>query len=409
MAGPAAILSWAIGGVFVLFIAMSYAELSGMLPRTGAIVRYPQLSHGSYTGWVIGWTCWLSAVSVPAIEAEAVVTYVGGKFPSAGFEHTSHGVQVLSGWGIGFGVGLMALFFALSYFGIRLLGEWNRWFTWWKLLIPIATFCMLFVVFRADRRGPLHALEIGFVGATNWGRAGIHLGGWAALTGSRWGATPLYSALQASGIGALLTFSSLLLWDAGISPSGTGWIYLGTGTRTACGLGVNGYRPRALQRHSRFGIPWVSLIVSFAVGCVFFIPAPSWYKLVGFITSTTALAYIMGGSRGAGLPRVRPVAAPPLPPGDGLVLGARRLPGGVAAGLLVHLLHPGERVRRGVRRAAALRLVVRDPAGLDERARRVRDRAGLPRRVGVRQPAGRLGAAHQPAGEGVPRDNLTCP
>ena len=33
----------------------------------GAIVRYPHLTHGAYTGFIMGWAYLLSAVSVPAI------------------------------------------------------------------------------------------------------------------------------------------------------------------------------------------------------------------------------------------------------------------------------------------------------------------------------------------------------
>jgi hypothetical protein len=92
-----------------------------------------------------------------------------------------------------------------------------------------------------------------------------------------------------------LTFSTFLLVDAGLSPTGTGWIYLGTSARTNYGLGVNGYGPKGLQWHNKWGIPWLSLIIALVIGCAFFVPAPSWYKLVGFITSTTVLTYIMGG------------------------------------------------------------------------------------------------------------------
>lgn len=368
VAGPAAILSWVIGGIFVIFIAVSYAELSGMLPRTGAIVRYPQLSHGAYTGWMIGWTYWLSAISVPAIEAEAVITYIGGVYPGLGWERVSDGVTLLTGTGTAVGVGFMVFFFALNLFGIRLLSEWNRWFTWWKVLVPTATFVMLFIAFRStsfhayggffargtsnifvamsttgvifaylgfrqaldyagesknpQRDVPLATilsvviamilytlLEVGFIGALNWHAAGLHLGDWAGLSASKWGGAPLYSALQAAGIGALLTFSNLLIADAAASPSGTGWIYMGTSARTNYGLGVNGYGPKALQRHNRWGIPWISLLIALVIGCVFLVPAPSWYKLVGYITSTTALTYIMGG---LGVPIFRRYA-PDLP------------------------------------------------------------------------------------------------
>jgi len=38
IAGPGAVLSWIIGGIFVLFIALTYAEVSGMIPRTGPLL-----------------------------------------------------------------------------------------------------------------------------------------------------------------------------------------------------------------------------------------------------------------------------------------------------------------------------------------------------------------------------------
>lgn len=54
LAGPAAILSWIIGGSIVLVIALVYAELGGMIPRSGAIVRYGAYSHGSFAGYMFG-------------------------------------------------------------------------------------------------------------------------------------------------------------------------------------------------------------------------------------------------------------------------------------------------------------------------------------------------------------------
>jgi hypothetical protein len=83
--------------------------------------------------------------------------------------------------------------------------------------------------------------------------------------------------------------------DAGISPSATGWVYLGTSARTNYGLSVNGSLPRELQRPNQWRVPWLSLVVALVIGCIFFIPTPSWYTLVGFISSATALTYIMGG------------------------------------------------------------------------------------------------------------------
>ncbi len=364
-AGPAAIVSWILGGIFVLLIALTYAEIAGMLPRSGAIVRYPALTHGAYTGFILGWAYLLAAVSVAAIEAEAVVTYLSTKFQGADFTATVGGVKVLS-WpnGIVFAVLLMVLFFVVNYAGIRFLSEVNRWITWWKLIVPTLTFLLLFLAFKGQnfsayggfaplgpapifqalatsgivfaylgfrqaldfggeaknpqRDVPLATilsvligmavyvlLQLAFTGALDFGKAGVKVGDWAALKGGAWASGPLYSALNATGIGLLGAFASVLLIDAAISPSGTGWIYLGAGSRTFYGLSVNRYFPRFFQAMNRFQIPFISLVAALVVGCLFFAPLPSWYSLVGFITSATVLTYIMGG---IGLPVLRRTA-----------------------------------------------------------------------------------------------------
>src|SRR5579875_244411 len=84
VAGPAAGISWLIAGVLIGLIALAFAELAAMLPRSGAIVRYPYLTHGAFTGWIIGWAYSVSAVSLPPNKAEATMTYIGGKYPGLG-------------------------------------------------------------------------------------------------------------------------------------------------------------------------------------------------------------------------------------------------------------------------------------------------------------------------------------
>ncbi len=364
-AGPASVISWILGGIFVILIALAYAEIAGMLPRTGAIVRYPALTHGAFTGFILGWAYLLAAVSVAAIEAEAVVTYLSTKFTGAALTTTASGVKVLT-WpnGIVFAVALMLFFLVVNWVGIKFLAEFNRWITWWKLIIPTITFLLLFLAFKGSNFtsyggfAPLGAspifealatsgivfaylgfrqaldyggearnpqrdvpiatilsvviatviyvlLQIAFTGALNFGNAGIAAGAWAKLQGSSWASGPLYSALNASGIGLLGAFATLLLIDAAISPSGTGWIYTGTGVRTFYGMSVNRYFPQGFQRMNRFGVPMMSALATFVVGCLFFAPLPSWYSMVGLITSATVLTYIMGG---IGLPVLRRTA-----------------------------------------------------------------------------------------------------
>jgi amino acid transporter len=366
VAGPAAILSWIIASVLVFLIALTYLELGAMLPRSGAIVRYTYLTHGSLSGWIIGWAYWLSVVSIPPIEAEATLTYIGGRFPELHLLTNVDGVDVLS-WptGILAGFALMLVFFALNFFGARFLAESNRWVTLWKIALPTLTFIFLFFILKGQnftsyggfaplgvppifhaiattgiifsllgfrqaldyggearnpqRNVPLATigsiaipaliytlLQIAFIGALDWKDMGLAPGSWDKLVSGGWADGPLFHALDSANMAALAALGTFLLIDAAVSPLATGWVYLGTGARTGYGLGVHRNIPKAFTANNRFGIPWLPLVVSAVVGCVFFVPAPSWYQLVGFISSAAVLTYIMGG---AGLPVLRRTAA----------------------------------------------------------------------------------------------------
>lgn len=369
MAGPAAIVSWLIASVLIFLIALTYLELGAMLPRSGGIVRYTYLSHGSFSGWIIGWAYWLSVVSIPPIEAVAALTYVGGKWPQLGLLTTVDGVHMLS-WptGIVAGIVLMLLFFCLNFFGSKLLAESNRWVTIWKIALPVLTFLFLFYIFDGNNlfayggfmpegvpsvfhaipmtgiifsllgfrqaldyggesRNPQRdvpwatfgsiliptiiytLLQIAFIGALNWGDMGLQPGQWGQLVTGGWADGPLFHALESANIAVMAAFGVFLLIDAAVSPMATGWVYLGTGARTGYGLSIHRSIPEVFSTNNRFGIPWLPLVVSAVVGCVFFVPAPSWYKLVGFISSAAVLTYIMGG---VGLPVLRRTA-PSLP------------------------------------------------------------------------------------------------
>ena len=358
LAGPAVVVSWIVGGILVILVAITYAEVAGAIPRSGAIVRYPHLTHGGYTGYILGWAYLLSAVSVPTIEAIAVVTYASTYIPPllGPTVHTVLGTAtLLSGYGILMAFLLLVAFFFLNFFGIKFLGRFNQAFTWWKLIIPTLTFIFLFAAFRGSnftaggsfaplgwapvfeaiplagivfsylgfrqaldfggeaknpqRDVPLATilsvvigivvytlLQVAFIGGIRWSAAGVSVGDWAALAVSPWSGGPFFDALTASGIAFLGAFASLLLVDAWISPSGTGWIYTGTSSRTFYGLSADGYFGSLfLPVSKKYGIPWVALLAALVVALLFLVPFPSWYLLVGFISSATVFTYIMGG------------------------------------------------------------------------------------------------------------------
>ena len=127
-------------------------------------------------------------------------------------------------------------------------------------------------------------LELAFVGALD-PSAAAH--GWAKLSfTNNFGP---YAAL-ASGLG-LGWLAVILYIDAFISPAGTGLIYSGSSARVSYALGRNGYIPHAFDSLSERGVPWVSILFSFAIGMIVFLPFPGWQKLVSFITSATVIIF----------------------------------------------------------------------------------------------------------------------
>ncbi|MHB8342590.1 MAG: APC family permease, partial [Mycobacteriales bacterium] len=307
--GPSAVLSWVVGGILVLFIALTYAEVSTMLPRSGAVVRYPHLTHGGFVGFILGWAYLLASASVPAIEAIAVVQYLAPHTPTSwhllvNHQSTSSILHFPQGWLVT--VVLLVIFFFINIYGARFLGRLNNGVMVWKLAIPILTFILLFALsFHAGnftagkgfapytvkqifvvipgagiifsylgfRQGLDYGgeaahpqrdipfatigsviigiviytlLQVAFTGGIVWSHLGLKAGDFAGLGNVNTATTsPFYALMKASGVGFLGGFAALLLVDAAISPAGTGYVYLGTGGRTIYGMGIAGYLPGA--------------------------------------------------------------------------------------------------------------------------------------------------------------------
>ena len=368
--GPAAIIAWIIGAVFFAVIGVAWMELGTMLPRSGGGVRYPRLSHGAFLSWLNGWGYLISIIALPVVEAQAVLTYVGGHWPSLGLVKHQEGTTLVA-WpnGILAGWGLLVVFFLLNVFGVLLLSESNKWVTVWKLVVPTITAILMFTAFKAEnfhelggfapmgygavfgavsgggivfaynglrqivdfggevinprRNIPIAmivggviiplvlylALQIGFIGALDWHSAGVSPGDWKGLMESPWAAAPL---LQAVTVAGFAWFAVVLLSDAVLSPSATGWVFVGLAGRTAYSLSVNGELPRGLQRINRFGVPWIALMICTGLGFFMFLPVPSWYQFVGMVATAMVLNYLMAGPTMAVFRKVAPQLPRPV-------------------------------------------------------------------------------------------------
>ncbi|MFI6466435.1 APC family permease [Streptomyces sp. NPDC050528] len=355
VAGPAAIISWLIGTVAIVLLALVHAELGGMFPVAGGTARYPHYAFGGLAGMSFGWFSWLQAATVAPVEVEAMIGYAGHWSWATGFQHTD---GTLTGSGILVAVFLMAVFVVVNFLGVRVLAHTNSAATWWKIAVPLATIFIIavgnfhpgnftshgFAPFGA--KGVLSAISSsGIIFALLGFEQAIQLAGEsrdpkrdlprATLGSVAIGAT-IYVLLQVVFIGALpgssfahgwahlayagisgpwaglatvvgLGWLSVVLYlDAIISPGGTGLIYTTATSRVSYGLSKNGYAPKVFADTDKRGVPWFGLIISFVTGVVCFLPFPSWQELVGFITSASVLMY-------AGAPLAYGVFADRLP------------------------------------------------------------------------------------------------
>src|ERR1700712_5208789 len=139
-AGPAAIISWIIGGVMIMVLALIHAELGGMYPVSGGTARFPHYAFGGAVGASFGWFSWLQAATVAPIEVSAMITYA----QHYSFAHSwVHLNGTLTATGIVVAVILMALFVAINFLGVRMLANANSAMTWWKIAVPLLTIIVL--------------------------------------------------------------------------------------------------------------------------------------------------------------------------------------------------------------------------------------------------------------------------
>ncbi|WP_137120340.1 APC family permease [Segeticoccus rhizosphaerae] len=346
-AGPAAIFSWAIGAIMILFIGLCYAELGTMFPLSGGVVRFPHMSYGSFASYTTGWITWVACMSVAPIEVEGALQYATKYAPFTEAHELSGGTaHTLTALGLVVAVIAMAVFVVINYVGIRWFARVNNVLVWWKLFIIILVIlAFLFTEFNTDNftsqgfmpagwHGVFTAIATSGVVFSYLGfRQGIELAGETdnprknvplAVIGSVVITGIIYVLLQVAFIGSLnpsdladgwskLSFADdfgplaamatilglgwlavLLYIDAIISPADTGLIYITVTSRISYAMGRNGNAPRSLAKTTNRGVPLVSMLVSFVVGLILFLPFPSWQQLVGFITSATVLSFGSG-------------------------------------------------------------------------------------------------------------------
>jgi amino acid transporter len=347
LAGPAAILSWLIGGGAMMLLALTHAELGSTYPVAGGTARFPHYAFGSVIGFTSGWVAFLGAVTVGPIMVEATLLYASNYISS--LTTISGGRPVLTAQGYVVAAVLLLVFCTINVLGVRWLADTNVVAVCWKILVPALTVVALLAtaahggnftagggfmpfgwkgVFVALSSGGVIFACLGFEQAVQLGgesrnpRRNIPLAiiaamlvaiglyvalqiayiaaldpsslskGWGAVSFSGKGQLfgPFAGLATALGLGWLAVF---LYTDAIVSPGGTGLLYTGASARLSFALARNGYIPGAFARLTSRGTPLFAIAFSFLCGLVILLPFPGWQQLVGFISAAAVLTYAM--------------------------------------------------------------------------------------------------------------------
>jgi amino acid transporter len=367
VAGPAAIISWIIGVILLIGIALVYAELGSTYPISGSTARFTWIHAGTLGGFFCGTFSYLQAMAVAPIEVEASLLYVNAKI--------WHGLEtpagLLTGQGIVVAIVAMFLFTALNLFGIKWMARTNSVAMYWKILVPVATVILIMTkVFHTSNftagggfmpfgfKGVFVAIPLGIVFALEGFEQAAQLAGEArnprrdvpiAVVGSMLMGAAIYIALQLCFTGALnphnlihgwsnpfgagnATFGpyytlatsvglgwlgTILIIDAIISPGGTGLVYLSATSRLSYSLAKVRFLPPVFSNIDRRGVPWFSILFGGAFGCLLFLPFGGWAALVSAITAASSFMYSFAPVAAVSLrksdpDRVRPYRCPGL-------------------------------------------------------------------------------------------------
>ena len=341
VAGPAAIISWIIGAVLLIGIALVYAELGATYPISGGTARFTWIHAGTLGGFFCGTFSYLQAVAIAPIEVEAIARVPEREMVAWPAELPS----LLTGKGLVVGSGVMFVFTAVNLLGVKWMAEGNTVMMMWKILVPVATVILImskaFHTSNFTAGGGLHAvrhqgrvrgaaarrhLRPGRLRAGGpdrrrgpqpeaghpAGRGGVDargrrpvpapcrsassarstrtnvLHGWANPFGDAGAFGPYYTLATSVGLGWL---GVILIIDALISPGGTGLVYLATTSRLSYSLARVRFLPPVFSSIDRRGVPWFSIVFGGAFGCLLFLPFGGWAKLVGAITAASSFMY----------------------------------------------------------------------------------------------------------------------
>ena len=360
-AGNWAFLSWALAAVLIMMIGLCLARVVAEFPVRGATTRSSALSHNSIFAMPFAFANWFGIVVMISTEAQATTQYLAGLESFQGLMTNG----VMSNYGILLSLVILVIYLIINFYGVKLLTNINNGITVFKMFVP-ALIVIIFIVYAfthsAEHQSLLSAdipnndsfgLSSAFTAIVAGGLVYtfngfqivvaysseiknpsrnvplaiifslllvlvlymglqyafmqavpndylISKGGWAGLDFE----SPL---LQVASLIGLTYIGFLLIIDSVVSPSATGYSYLGASSRMLYAMSSEGQMPRYFAKiNKKVNISRRSLLANFAICAVFLIFSENWAALMLIVTGFNIIGYMAAPiSMGAIAPRTR--------------------------------------------------------------------------------------------------------
>ncbi len=353
LAGNYAFLAWFLAALLVMAVGLCLARVVSIYPVRGATTRSSSLSHNAIFGMPFAFANWFGLMISVTTEAQATTEYLSAYLKNNILMDNAG----LTFYGKLFALGILFLYLVVNFYGIGLLARVNNIVTALKIFTPLFAIT-LFLITRFDksnftllnhhlyhagsalsavvgagliysyngfqlaasfasevknpkRNVPLSmiisvllvmllymALQLSFMGAVPH-----HLltAGWAALNFH----SPLMNLAMLLGLNFLVL---LLTADSIVSPSGTGYAYLGASARMFYAMAAEGQMPKwtIAKLNPLYNICRRSLLINWVLVALVLWNSQSWATLMLIVTGYYILGYMAAPiSMGAMKPKLR--------------------------------------------------------------------------------------------------------
>jgi amino acid transporter len=341
IAGNYAFLSWFLAAILIIAIGLCLSQVVAKFPVRGATTRSSALSHNSIFGMPFAFANWFGVMVVIATEAQATTQYLSAAIHS----NTLIGSNGLTFYGKLFALAILFLYLVVNYFGIMILSRINNIITVLKIFTPLFTIALFFIakfdvtnfnlpsnniyspssaitaiisagliysyngfqipvafsseIINPKRNVPLSIilsviivmvvyclLQLAFMGATPHAML-LANGGWAGLNFQ----SPLINLAMLLGLNFV---AIVLVADSTISPSGTGFAYLGAASRMFYSMSAANQMPRwaITKLHPKYFLCRRSLLINWGLSSLVLWNSTNWASLMVVVTGYHLVGYM---------------------------------------------------------------------------------------------------------------------